>query len=68
MHNLINLSCYQLGDFGLARPGSMGNTTHSVDGTKNAAGTSAYMAPEAHRGDVSVKLDVFSFGVVCNSH
>lgn len=27
-------------------------------------GTTAYMAPEAFRGDVSVKMDVFSFGVV----
>lgn len=27
-------------------------------------GTSAYMAPEAFRGDVSEKLDTFSFGVV----
>ena len=26
--------------------------------------TSAYMAPEAVRGEVTVKLDVFSFGVV----
>lgn len=35
--------------------------------TSNVLGTSAYMAPEAFRGDVSVKLDTFSFGVVrCN--
>lgn len=27
-------------------------------------GTSAYMAPEAFRGDISVKMDTFSFGVV----
>lgn len=27
-------------------------------------GTSAYMSPEYHRGDVSIKLDTFSFGVV----
>lgn len=27
-------------------------------------GTSAYMAPEAFRGDISVKIDTFSFGVV----
>jgi serine/threonine protein kinase len=32
--------------------------------TSTVMGTSAYMAPEAFRGDVSVKLDTFSFGVV----
>jgi interleukin-1 receptor-associated kinase 4 len=32
--------------------------------TSEGKGTSAYMSPEAFRGDVSVKLDVFSFGVV----
>jgi serine/threonine protein kinase len=32
--------------------------------TTTVVGTSAYMAPEAFRGDVSVKLDTFSFGVV----
>jgi serine/threonine protein kinase len=32
--------------------------------TTTVLGTSAYMAPEAFRGDVSIKLDTFSFGVV----
>lgn len=32
--------------------------------TSEAFGTSAYMSPEAFRGDISVKIDVFSFGVV----
>jgi interleukin-1 receptor-associated kinase 4 len=32
--------------------------------TTTVLGTSAYMAPEAFRGDVSVKVDTFSFGVV----
>jgi serine/threonine protein kinase len=32
--------------------------------TTTVLGTSAYMAPEAFRGDVSVKLDTFSYGVV----
>ena len=32
--------------------------------TQTVVGTSAYMAPEAVRGEVTVKLDVFSFGVV----
>lgn len=32
--------------------------------TSVVLGTSAYMSPEAFRGDISVKIDVFSFGVV----
>ncbi|KAK9510840.1 hypothetical protein O3M35_005539 [Rhynocoris fuscipes] len=52
----------KVGDFGLARHGSSGNSTVAL--TTTVLGTSAYMAPEAFRGDVSVKMDVFSFGVV----
>lgn len=49
----------RLGDFGLVR-------TSPTDSrmTSTVFGTSAYMAPEAFRGDVSVKTDVFSMGVV----
>lgn len=36
---------------------------HTFTGT-STFGTSAYMAPEAFRGDISVKIDTFSFGVV----
>lgn len=54
----------QLGDFGLVRMGSNANHTQTAAITTNVIGTSAYMAPEAYRGDVSVKMDVFSFGVV----
>jgi len=32
--------------------------------TSVVLGTSAYMSPEAFRGDISMKIDVFSFGVV----
>lgn len=32
--------------------------------TSVVIGTSAYMSPEAFRGDISVKVDVFSFGIV----
>ncbi|XP_039275902.1 interleukin-1 receptor-associated kinase 4 [Nilaparvata lugens] len=53
----------KLGDFGLVRLGSSGEKDTSVK-TKLAVGTSAYMAPEAFQGDISVKMDVFSFGVV----
>lgn len=50
----------KLGDFGLVR---MGDHNHTV-ATTTIFGTSAYMAPEAFRGDVSVKMDIFSYGVV----
>lgn len=48
----------------MARQGSAGQNTSTVALTTTVLGTSAYMAPEAFRGDVSVKMDVFSFGVV----
>ncbi|KAI4461222.1 interleukin-1 receptor-associated kinase [Holotrichia oblita] len=49
----------KLCDFGIIRLSSSSTT-----GTNQILGTSAYMAPEAHRGDVSVKMDTYSFGVV----
>jgi interleukin-1 receptor-associated kinase 4 len=57
----------KLGDFGLTRIGSHGTGTSmtiSKQVTQNVIGTSVYMAPEAFRGDVSAKLDVFAFGIV----
>ncbi|XP_046675588.1 proline-rich receptor-like protein kinase PERK9 [Homalodisca vitripennis] len=54
----------KLGDFGLVKLGGSGSNSRSVIMTTTVIGTSAYMAPEAHRGDVSVKMDIFSFGVV----
>ena len=57
----------KLGDFGLTRIGSHGtgnSMTRSKQITQNVIGTSVYMPPEAFRGDVSVKLDVFAFGIV----
>ncbi|XP_046649901.1 interleukin-1 receptor-associated kinase 4-like isoform X2 [Daphnia pulicaria] len=54
----------KLGDFGLIRIGASGRGSKSVAFTSNVLGTSAYMAPEAFRGDISVKLDTFSFGVI----
>ena len=55
----------KVGDFGLVRlgGGDGGMRTGTVL-TQTVVGTSAYMAPEAVRGEVTVKLDVFSFGVV----
>ena len=56
----------KIGDFGLVRLGGgaeeEGRTSTIM--TQTVVGTSAYMAPEAVRGEVTVKLDVFSFGVV----
>ncbi|RZF49012.1 hypothetical protein LSTR_LSTR014541 [Laodelphax striatellus] len=54
----------KLGDFGLVRLGASGERFNTSVNTTTAVGTSAYMAPEAFHGDISVKLDVFSFGVV----
>ncbi|XP_018324435.1 protein Tube [Agrilus planipennis] len=50
----------KLCDFGIIKllPNQNTNTSTTV------FGTSAYMAPEAFRGDISIKLDTFSFGVV----
>ncbi|CAL1270459.1 unnamed protein product [Larinioides sclopetarius] len=53
----------KIGDFGLVRIGGS-STTSTMAITENVYGTSVYMAREAFCGDVSVKLDTFSFGVV----
>lgn len=37
---------------------------HTTNSGFLTVGTSAYMAPEAHRGVISILLDSFSFGVV----
>jgi hypothetical protein len=53
----------QLGDFTLVRQldsHKHGETQYS----QNIIGTSVYMPPEAFRGDISTKFDIFSFGVV----
>lgn len=51
---------FQLCDFGLIKLSPSQNTAKAT----TVFGTSAYMAPEAFRGDISVKMDTFSFGVV----
>ncbi|GIY37372.1 interleukin-1 receptor-associated kinase 4, partial [Caerostris darwini] len=53
----------KIGDFGLVRIGGS-STSSTMMVTANVIGTSVYMAREAFCGDVSVKLDTFSFGVV----
>lgn len=50
----------KVGDFGLVRSSAV----ESIQKTANVMGTSGYLAPEYLRGDITVKLDTYSFGVV----
>lgn len=54
----------KLGDFGLIRLGDSSDGDSSAILASTVFGTSVYMAPEAMRGEVTVKNDVFSIGVV----
>ncbi|KAM8751812.1 interleukin-1 receptor-associated kinase 4 isoform 2-T3 [Acanthopagrus schlegelii] len=52
----------KVSDFGLTRASSKRTSTTMM--TERIMGTRAYMAPEALRGEITPKSDVFSFGVV----
>ncbi|KAG1701193.1 Interleukin-1 receptor-associated kinase 4 [Nymphon striatum] len=55
----------KIGDFGLVRQGAKGSGAAStVVKTMTVFGTSVYMPPEAFRGDISTKMDVFAYGIV----
>lgn len=51
----------KISDFGLAR--ASGKLAQTVM-TSRIVGTTAYMAPEALRGEITPKSDIYSFGVV----
>lgn len=51
----------KISDFGLAR--ASGKIAQTVM-TSRIVGTTAYMAPEALRGEITPKSDIYSFGVV----
>ncbi|XP_037539567.1 interleukin-1 receptor-associated kinase 4 [Nematolebias whitei] len=52
----------KISDFGLTRASAKHSSTTVM--TESVVGTCAYMAPEALRGEITPKSDVFSFGVV----
>ncbi|KAM9815054.1 interleukin-1 receptor-associated kinase 4 isoform X1 [Syngnathus typhle] len=52
----------KISDFGLTRASAKHTATTMI--TERIVGTCSYMAPEALRGEITPKSDVFSFGVV----
>jgi len=55
----------KISDFGLARASEKFAQTVM---TSRIVGTTAYMAPEALRGEITPKSDIYSFGVVSSTY
>lgn len=53
----------KIADFGLLRYGASGES-QTMTQTLQVRGTPAYLSPEAARGDVSEKMDVWAYGVL----
>lgn len=53
----------KIGDFTLVRLVDSAHATETQH-SQNVIGTSVYMPPEAFRGDISIKFDTFSYGIV----
>lgn len=58
----------KLGDFGFARQIPKFEAGKSFYHISASYGTPGYQAPECARGEISSKVDVFSFGVVSLLH
>lgn len=58
----------KLGDFGFARQIPKFEAGKSFYHISASYGTPGYQAPECARGEISPKVDVFSFGVVSLLH
>ena len=54
----------KIADFDLLRYGKAGDATVDVSQTMMPKGTELYMAPEARHGEITVKLDVWAFGLI----
>ncbi|XP_062402694.1 interleukin-1 receptor-associated kinase 4 [Sardina pilchardus] len=60
---LLDEKCVaKISDFGLTRASAKRTSTTVM--TEKVVGTTAYMAPEALRGEITPKSDIYSFGVV----
>ncbi|CAG2113993.1 unnamed protein product [Medioppia subpectinata] len=58
-HNFMSSRFIKLCDFGLATDHDMPSMSHTA-----GAGTSAYMAPEVHQSRYTIKVDIYSLGVI----
>lgn len=57
----------KLADFGLSCPVEYAEDPDASFDVTSAVGTKSYMAPEALKGHISPKIDVYAFGMVSYS-